>query len=218
MMENKIGSGDEKMMTDAVKTNQLLITGIVASDQEYSHDVFGEGFYKFTIETKRLSESSDFLPVIFSERLCERAKLTPGTPIEITGQIRSYNNFTDSKSRLILTIFPKDIIFLDAPCEKDKNQISLNGFICRKPVFRTTPFGREICDILIAVNRAYNKSDYIPLIAWGRNARFGSKLETGDEINILGRMQSRTYQKKLDDETVVEKTALEISVSKIEKK
>lgn len=200
------------------KTNYFSLTGIVSSEQEFSHEVFGEGFYKFTIETKRLSDASDFLPVVFSERLCNRQKLTVGTPIEIIGQIRSYNSMSQnsSKNKLLLTVFPKDLKILDEVLERDKNEILLKGFICRKPIFRTTPFGREIADVLVAVNRQYNKSDYIPIIAWGRNARYAGGLEVGDEISIAGRMQSRNYQKKISEDEFEEKVAYEISVSKID--
>lgn len=199
------------------ENNSIVLTGIISSEQEFSHEVFGEGFYKFMLETKRLSDAADVLPVTFSERLMDRSELLIGAPVEVTGQIRSYNNYNGQKNRLILTVFAKEILLLEDSPEKDRNLVMISGYICRRPVFRTTPFGREITDILVAVNRAYNKSDYIPLIAWGRNARFCGTLEIGEKINIWGRMQSRAYQKKTEDGDVLEKTAFEISISKIEK-
>ena len=136
-----------------------------------------------------------------------------GTKVEISGQFRSYNNYSGEGSRLILTLFAREIALSSEECE---NEIYLNGYICKPAIFRTTPFGREIADILLAVNRAYGKSDYIPCIAWGRNAKFAENLPVGTNIKVWGRMQSRNYQKKLDEETVVEKTAYEVSISKLE--
>lgn len=211
------------MQTSNMSSNNLLesnivnISGKIVTEQEFSHEVYGEGFYKFTIESLRLSDASDHLPVTISERLFDRALLTKGVNVEIVGQLRSYNNYSEVKNKLILTIFAKEVKIIEESENKNNNNIYLNGYVCKKPVYRTTPFGREIADILIAVNRAYNKSDYIPLIAWGRNARFGGILETGENIKIWGRIQSRIYQKKIDEVNTIEKTALEVSVTKLEK-
>ncbi|WP_278600739.1 single-stranded DNA-binding protein, partial [Clostridium tertium] len=136
--------------------------------------------------------------------------------IIVDGQLRSYNKFVDGSNKLILTVFARNI----EPCierSKNPNEIFLDGYICKEPVYRTTPFGREIADVLLAVNRAYNKSDYIPTIAWGRNSRFCQTLEVGDNIRVWGRLQSREYQKKVSDTDVIKKIAYEVSVSKMEK-
>ncbi|MDR2940481.1 MAG: single-stranded DNA-binding protein [Clostridiales bacterium] len=202
-----------------LKNNQVKVHGRIVSELTFSHDVYGESFYNFNLEITRLSDTSDVLPITISERLIDKEELQIGVVVFITGQIRSYNNYTDteSKNRLILTIFTRDIEILpEENTNINPNEVTLNGFICKPPIYRTTPFGREIADILIAVNRAYNKSDYIPSIAWGRNARFAAKLNVGDNIRLWGRMQSRVYQKKLENGEVIERVAFEISVSKIE--
>ncbi|MCL2874543.1 MAG: single-stranded DNA-binding protein [Defluviitaleaceae bacterium] len=197
--------------------NNAIISGKVVSSLTLSHEVYGEGFYKFYIEVERLSETADILPVIVSERLINVGDLEEGINISINGQVRSYNSFVieDKRNRLILSIFARDISFNDID-PKYPNEIMLNGYICKPPILRTTPFGREICDMLLAVNRSYNKSDYIPLISWGRNARFSSRLSVGENIKIWGRMQSRNYQKRYDSGETEEKVAYEVSVSKIE--
>ena len=170
------------------------------------------------VEVSRLSDTYDYIPVMFSERLLPVSEFTEGKLISDEGQFRSYNNYnSESSHKLMLTVFARDIVLMDSPDDvKIPNSIYLNGFICKKPVYRTTPFGREIADILLAVNRAYNKSDYIPCIAWGRNARFASHFEIGDNIKIWGRIQSRQYQKKFQDGTVEDRTAYEVSISKME--
>ncbi len=202
-----------------LKNNQVKVHGRIVSELTFSHEVYGESFYNFNLEIIRLSDTSDVLPITISERLIDKEELQIGIIVYITGQIRSYNNYTDtdSKNRLILTIFARDVEILEQENTNiNPNEVILNGFICKAPIYRTTPFGREIADILIAVNRAYNKSDYIPCIAWGRNARFAAKLNVGDNIRIWGRMQSRVYQKKMENGDVIERVAFEISVSKIE--
>lgn len=204
-----------------VINNNINIIGKISSDFTFSHEVYGEGFYNFNVHVSRLSDISDELPVTISERLINTQDLPIGTQVHIFGQVRSYNSFieSDKKNKLVLTIFIKDIKIItkeDSLQVKNPNEVYLNGYICKPPIFRTTPFGREIADILLAVNRSYNKSDYIPCIAWGRNARFVSSLEVGNNIKLMGRMQSREYQKKLDTGNVLEKVAFEISISKIE--
>lgn len=204
---------------NVLKNNQVKIQGRVASELSFSHEVYGESFYNLNIDIIRLSEAKDILPVTISERLIDKESLKIGTIVYVTGQIRSYNNYldTENKNRLILTIFARDIKILQEEDDSlTPNEVIFNGFICKRPVFRTTPFGREICDILIAVNRAYNKSDYIPCISWGRNARFSSRLNVGEVIKVWGRMQSRNYQKKLDNGEVKDRVAYEVSISKIE--
>ncbi len=204
------------MQTDGIYENNCVsISGNVIEECVFSHKVYGEGFYIFKVSVERLSDNADILPVMISERLMDKEVLKIGTKVEISGQLRSYNNYTDKKSKLILTIFARKIEVVNEFSEKNPNQIFLNGFICKEPIYRETPFGREISDILIAVNRAYNKSDYIPCIVWGRNAKFTSKLSVGDNIKLWGRVQSRIYQKKTDD-VIEERVAYEVSVSKIE--
>jgi len=207
------------MAGNLIENNVVTIAGRVISDLEFSHEIFGEGFYTFTLKVPRLSENNDFLPVTISERLINNRKIEIGSLVEIEGQLRSYNNtnYTKEGNKLILTVFAREIKFLENEKQvKNPNQIFLNGYICKKPVYRTTPFGREITDLLLAVNRPYNKSDYIPCIAWGRNARYSENLNVGDNIKIWGRVQSRGYQKKLDTGEVVEKIAYEVSISKME--
>ena len=193
------------------KNNQVIVKGKCASKPTFSHTVMGEGFYEFTLAVKRLSAETDYLPVTISERLIGQIK-DYNSEICIKGQLRSYNKLEGEKSKLILTIFAREIEQADSQLS---NQITIVGYICKEPIYRTTPFGREITDILVAVNRAYNKSDYLPCIAWGRNARFAGDLSVGDKIEITGRIQSRDYQKKLEDGSVVTKTAYEVSISSI---
>lgn len=204
------------MADNVITSNKIYVEGKIASKPEFSHEMYGEGFYSLMIEVPRLSDSVDLLPVTISERLIDGTQVSVGSDIIIEGQLRSYNKYSDGGNRLILTVFARDISFSDEKT-KNPNQIYLDGYICKKPVYRTTPFGREITDMLIAVNRPYNKSDYIPAIAWGRNARFSEKLIVGDHIRIWGRIQSREYQKKLSEEEVLTKTAYEVSISKMEK-
>ena len=197
------------------ENNTVLITGTVAEGCVFSHEVYGESFYMFRISSDRLSDKADILPVTISERLIDKELLQVGTKVKVMGQLRSYNNYNSKKNRLILTIFAREISLLEEEDIKMENQIFLNGFICKAPIYRKTPFGREISDILVAVNRAYNKSDYIPCIAWGRNARYMANLEVGANIRVWGRVQSRIYQKRVGEE-VEERVAYEVSVSKIE--
>lgn len=206
------------MAADNISSNnEVELTGIADSELKFSHEVYGEGFYSFMVKVMRLSDISDLINVTISERLLQNISLSKGDAVSITGQFRSYNNYSESGNRLILTVFARDIeVNPDESKFKNPNYIFLNGFLCKKPVYRTTPFGREITDILIAVNRAYNKSDYIPCIAWGRNARFAGSLEVGENIKIWGRIQSREYQKKLSETEIITKTAYEISISKME--
>ncbi len=197
------------------ENNTVQIAGEIVAGCVFSHEVYGEGFYTFQVSSERLSDKADILPVTVSERLIDREKLQVGVKVDIAGQLRSYNNYNSKKNRLILTVFAREIRLMEEEETKSENQIFLNGFLCKPPIYRKTPFGREISDILVAVNRAYNKSDYIPCIAWGRNARYMANLEVGENIRIWGRVQSRTYQKRIG-EMVEERIAYEVSVSKIE--
>ena len=202
------------MNENYLKNNRVFLSGRVAREPQYSHELFSEGFYEFYLEVKRLSGQTDVLPVTVSERIMNGADLTEGALVALSGQFRSYNKLENEHSKLMLTVFVRDFLPYD-PDEQNPNVVELNGYICKPPVYRTTPFNREICDVLLAVNRGYNKSDYIPCIAWGRNARFVRDAEVGVNVIIGGRIQSRKYNKKLPDETIEERVAYELSVSKI---
>ena len=207
------------MSQRTVNNNTVTVVGKFYGGFEFSHKVYGEGFYNFKLMVPRLSDYSDILPVTVSERLIYGMDITSCRQnIIIQGQLRSYNKFVDGSNRLILTIFARDLSLQQEQEEiKNPNQIILDGYVCKSPLYRTTPFGREITDILLAVNRAYGKSDYIPCIAWGRNARFSEKLKVGDRIKIWGRVQSREYQKKTHNGEVINKVAYEVSISKMER-
>lgn len=191
--------------------------GEIASEFEFSHEVFGEGFYMLELLVKRLSDSFDRIPVMISERLIDVTQDYRGEFIQISGQFRSYNRHEEKKNRLVLSVFAREAAFVEAEDDKVKStRFFLDGFICKPPVYRKTPLGREIADMLVAVNRPYGKSDYIPCISWGRNARFASNFEVGSRVQIWGRIQSREYVKKLEDDRTEKRTAYEVSVSKME--
>ena len=203
-------------MVNYSDNNVITLAGTIVSEKQFSHEVYGEGFYTFDLEVPRLSENSDIIPVTISERILGDS-FKVGEKVVIDGQFRSYNNYENEKNKLVLTVFVKDIKPMTEETEvANPNEIILDGFICKKPIYRTTPFGREIADILLAVNRAYNKSDYIPCIAWGRNARFCQNMNVGEKIKIWGRIQSRLYEKKFEDGTAETRRAYEVSVSKLE--
>lgn len=203
-------------MDNAITNNKIFLEGKVISELEFSHEMYGEGFYSFNLEVMRLSDSVDHLNITVSERLLNDVEISIGKEVIVEGQLRSYNKFIHGSNKLILTVFARNI----QPCiekSKNPNEIYLDGYICKEPVYRTTPFGREIADLLLAINRAYNKSDYIPTIAWGRNSRFCKSLNVGDHIKVWGRLQSREYQKKISETEVVKKVAYEVSISRMEK-
>ena len=200
-----------------MENNIVVIVGKVVSGLDFSHEVYEEKFYTFMLEVPRLSDTTDIIKVTISEKFLSNMELIIGTAVLIKGQFRSYNNFTNVGNKLILTVFVKSIEKVsESQIELNENSIYLNGYICKQPVYRITPFGREIADILLAVNRSYNKSDYIPCIAWGRNAKYAENLEVGNNVIIRGRIQSRDYQKKISETEVENKTAYEVSVSKLE--
>lgn len=203
------------MIDGLMATNKVYAEGKVISELVFSHEMYGEGFYNFKIEIPRLSNTSDILPITVSERLMVAVDLSIGKMISVEGQLRSYNKFVEGSNRLILTVFARDIKNLEE-ISKSPNQIFIDGYICKPPIYRTTPFGREITDLLVAVNRPYNKSDYIPAIAWGRNAKFSSNLEVGTHIKLWGRIQSREYEKKISEENTIKRIAYEVSISKME--
>lgn len=211
------------MDTNYSDNNHLILVGKVTSEKRFSHEIYGEKFYIFDMEVPRLSDTTDIIPVTASERIINDELLAIGNKLMVKGQFRSYNSYENEKNKLILTVFAKDLISEENINEEEKeqiqktsNEVTLVGYICKKPIYRQTPFGREISDILLAVNRAYNKSDYIPSIAWGRNARFSQDLPTGTEIKIVGRVQSRNYEKKHEDGTIENKVAYEVSISSLE--
>ena len=220
------------MDTNYLENNYLTLVGKVTGEKEFSHEIYGEKFYRFSLSIARLSGNADIIPITISERLITDETLTEGKKLLIKGQFRSYNSFENERNKLILTVFAKDVQELPeneeqevevegedgeiAKKEEMTNEVVLIGFVCKKPIYRQTPFGREIADLLLAVNRAYNKSDYIPTIAWGRNARFCQNLEVGTKVKIVGRVQSRMYEKKHEDGTVENRVAYEVSVGSLE--
>ena len=205
-------------MTDKViENNQVVIMGEIVSDFSFSHEIFGEGFYMVDVKVERLSDSNDMIPVMVSERLIDVTSDYRGQNIMVTGQFRSYNRHEERKNKLVLSVFAREIEFVDETPEGSKtNQIYLDGYICKEPIYRKTPLVREIADLLLAVNRPYGKSDYIPCICWGRNARYANNFHVGTRCEIWGRIQSRDYMKKLSEDQVEKRVAYEVSVSKLE--
>lgn len=217
---------ETKLDTNYLENNYLTLVGKVTGEKKFSHEIYGEKFYSFNLSIPRLSGNSDIIPITISERLITDEMLTEGNKLLIKGQFRSYNSYENEKNKLILTVFAKDVEELKEVEEQEENdivkkdettnEVVLIGFVCKKPIYRQTPFGREIADLLLAVNRAYNKSDYIPTIAWGRNARFCQNLEVGAQVKIIGRVQSRQYEKKYEDGTSEMKIAYEVSICSLE--
>lgn len=214
------------MDTNYLENNYLTLVGKVTGEKKFSHEIYGERFYVFNLEIARLSGNADIIPITVSERIVTDEMLTQGKQLLVKGQFRSYNSYDKDKNRLILTVFAKDVIELEDNEEEEENEMTkkdtvtnevvLMGYICKKPIYRQTPFGREIADLLLAVNRAYNKSDYIPTIAWGRNARFCQNLEVGTKVKLIGRVQSRMYEKKYEDGTTENRVAYEVSIGSLE--
>ena len=205
-------------MTDKViENNQVVVMGEIVSDFTFSHEIYGEGFYMVDVRVERLSDSIDIIPLMVSERLLDVNGDYKGMYIMVNGQFRSYNRHEERKNKLVLSVFAREIDFVDEIGENTKsNQIYLDGYICKEPVYRKTPLGREIADLLLAVNRPYGKSDYIPCICWGRNARYASNFEVGARCAVWGRIQSREYMKKISEEELEKRIAYEVSVSKLE--
>lgn len=195
-----------------MENNKVFVSGEVLNVPTFSHETFDEEFYECDLKIKRLSDSFDIIPITISKKLLDDFNVEKGDTVSCEGQFRSYNKQIDGKSKLMLTIFVRELV---ETVKDNFNNIEITGFICKEPIYRTTPFNREICDVLLAVNRNFNKSDYIPCIAWGKNARFIKKFAVGDRVRVLGRIQSREYQKRMEDETVVSKVAYEVSISKI---
>ena len=205
------------MVTNYSDNNYLVLVGKITSEKRFSHEIYGESFYIFNLEVPRLSGNEDIIPITVSERLLNDLNLEIGKKVVVEGQFRSYNSYENERNKLILTVFAKDVLTEDKLTEeeleqtkKTSNEVRLLGYICKNPIYRQTPFGREIADVLLAVNRAYNKSDYIPSIAWGRNARFCQNLAVGTEVKVVGRVQSRNYEKKHEDGTIENRVAYEV--------
>ena len=206
------------MSDKIIENNQVTIMGKVATEFSFSHEVFGEGFYMVEVEVKRLSNSEDRIPLMISERLIDVTQDYTGEYIMVHGQFRSYNRHEEQKNRLVLSVFVREISFMEEEPDGTKtNSIWLDGYICKEPIYRKTPLGREIADLLLAVNRPYGKSDYIPCICWGRNARYASTFKVGEHVQLLGRIQSREYVKRISDTETEKRVAYEVSVSKLEK-
>lgn len=216
------------MDTNYLENNYLTLVGKVTGEKEFSHEIYGERFYTFKLGIPRLSGNQDIIPITISERLIGEDTLQEGKKLLVKGQFRSYNSYENERNRLILTVFAKDVIEVEEDENQEEeeneivkkdtitNEVVLVGYLCKKPIYRQTPFGREISDILLAVNRAYNKSDYIPCISWGRTARFCQNLEVGSQVKVVGRVQSRMYEKKYEDGTVQNRIAYEVSVGSLE--
>lgn len=205
------------MSEKMIENNKVSVIGEIVSGFTFSHEVFGEGFYLVDVAVSRLSDQADIIPLMISERLININEDYVGCTIEALGQFRSYNRHEGPKNRLVLSIFVREITFMEEFTDYTKtNQIFLDGYICKVPIYRKTPLGREIADLLVAVNRPYGKSDYIPCIAWGRNARYASGFEVGSRVKLWGRVQSREYTKKISDMECEKRIAYEVSVSKLE--
>jgi len=205
------------MSEKTMENNKVTVIGTIVSEFTFSHAVYGEGFYVVDLSVNRLSEQADVIPLLISERLIDVNKDLRGCTIEATGQFRSYNRHEGAKNRLVLSVFVREVNFMEEFTDYTKtNHIFLDGYICKEPIYRKTPLGREIADLLVAVNRPYGKSDYIPCISWGRNARFASGFTVGTRVMIWGRVQSREYTKKLSETECEKRIAYEVSVSKLE--
>ena len=204
------------MMDKVIENNQVSLIGTIETEFVFSHEVYGEGFYLAEVSVKRLSDSLDTIPVMVSDRLLNVHESHVGKTIHAIGQFRSYNRHEEKKNRLILSVFVRELGFVEEEDAQKTNQIFLDGYICKPPIYRKTPLGREIADLLIAVNRPKPKSDYIPCICWGRNARFASGFSVGGHVQVWGRIQSREYMKKIEENDAIKRTAYEVSVSKLE--
>ena len=205
------------MAEKVMENNKVSVIGMVVSGFTFSHEVFGEGFYVVDLAVNRLSDQADIIPLMISERLIDIEQDYQGNTVEAVGQFRSYNRHEGVKNRLVLSVFVREINFIEEFTDYTKtNQIFLDGYICKDPIYRKTPLGREIADLLLAVNRPYGKSDYIPCIAWGRNARYASNFGVGSRIQLWGRVQSREYTKKINETECEKRVAYEVSVSKLE--
>lgn len=201
-------------MENNIETNRVELSGKVLSSLRFSHKSYGENFYLFLLGIDRKSGYRDEIRILLSERLMWEETPEPGDQVEVKGQIRTYNEFVDGANRLNILVFAREFAF--AKQFFDENRVFLEGYLCKPPVCRVSPLGRDICDIMLAVNRMYNKSDYVPCIAWGRNAGYAGSLSVGMKICVTGRIQSREYKKRDEKGEIITKTAYEVSVLKIE--
>lgn len=199
-----------------IENNRVTVSGEIVSDFSLNHELYGERFYTASLSIKRESGTADIIPIMVSDRLVDVKSDWNGRKVKVEGQFRSYDKIDDGRRHLFLSVFARGFEEIgEIPFWNDENNIFLDGYICKQPAYRKTPSGREISDILLAASRPYGKSDYIPCICWGRNARFAEKLEVGTHIQADGRIQSRTYQKKISDGEFETRTAYEVSVRKI---
>ncbi len=197
-----------------LNNNKVYLQGEVVGEVQFSHSVMDENIYTFRLAVPRLSGEIDTLPIMISSKLMTNLDLTEGSRIALRGQFRSYNKQVAGRSKLVLSVFCREICEWNN--ENKSNVVELTGYICKPVVYRVTPLNREISDVLVAVNRKYNKSDYIPCIAWGRNARFVNQLPVGTKIEIVGRIQSRGYEKHEEGiEIPIQHIAYEVSVSQL---
>ena len=186
----------DKNSINNMTSNQAKVRGQIISGFKYDHSLYGEAFYSAELRVSRLSDCTDTIPLLFSERIVDLSRSYQGRYVEINGQFRSYNQYENHKRHLILNLFVKEIREIDQIEDARPNEIYLDGFICKDPIYRVTPTGREITEILLAVNRSYYKSDYIPCILWGKNARYARRIPVGGHVQLWGRIQSRQYTKK----------------------
>ncbi|MEG1930616.1 MAG: single-stranded DNA-binding protein [Anaerovorax sp.] len=206
----------ESIRENELDTNRAVLSGVSMSIPVFSHKSYGETFFKFTLGIERKSQYLDQIQVVFSERLISETDLEEGSKVKISGQIRTYNELCEGKNKLIIVVFAREVeIFSEDEELKFENEIKLEGYLCKSPMKRVSPLGRELCDVMLAVNRMYNKSDYIPCIAWGRNAGYTATLQVGDKLSVLGRLQSREYRKKDGEENIMIKVAYEVSILRL---
>ncbi len=189
--------------------NRMIACGKLEGAPVLSHEVMNEPFYTGTLVVKRLSGAVDRLPITLPGKLIADAHLPLDALLLVSGQVRSYNKVVEGAGRLMVTLFVQSLSLTND--NETMNRVELTGALCKPPIYRSTPFGREICDMMIAVNRAFGKSDYIPCIAWGRNAQYASRFRVGDRVRVTGRLQSREYQKLTDNGEYVVRNAFEVS-------
>ncbi|MBO5322638.1 MAG: single-stranded DNA-binding protein [Oscillospiraceae bacterium] len=187
--------------------NQITLRGTLATLPEFSHENHGRRFYRFYLEVPRLSGAVDMLPVVAEEHVLNEMDLSGGEMLTVTGQVRTHNSRTDGVRRLLIFVYAMRI---EAEDGEPINDVQLDGLICKEPVYRRTPLGREICDVMLAVPRGFHRADYLPCILWGRTAQEIAQLDVRDGVRIVGRLQSRVYT-KVTEEGPQERTAYEIS-------
>lgn len=198
------------------EASSVRLSGRVLNEPVFNHKTYGEAFYMIVLGIFRRSGYEDKIRLIVSEKILRGRSPRKSELLEVSGQIRTYNRETEGRSKLEVTVFVREMAYRKEAGFEYENSVSIEGFICKAPIRRTSPLGREICDLMIAVNRMYNKSDYIPCIAWGRNASYCESLNVGDKVYIEGRIQSREYRKYTEDGQQEIRTAYEVSAVKAE--